>query len=412
MSAWLEDRAELYRLDASRLAAEEDRTDLGQFLTPPPTARLLAGMFGPAGESVRLLDAGAGTGTLAAAFVAAMLDRAKRPSSITVTAYELDGRLDHYLHLTLKSCEEACRAAGVSFSYRVVQADFVAVATEMLIGGLFAPPLETFTHSIMNPPYRKIRTSSDTRSRLRAIGLEASNLYAGFVSAAVGLLGPGGELVAITPRSFCNGPYFAPFRHFLLARGRFSRIHVFRSRARAFRDQGVLQENVVFRFDRGATGNTPVVIASSFDAEDPDVLEREIGHDALVQPSDDGAVVHLAEEPLADRVTARIAEFSASLAGLGLAVSTGRVVDFRVREFLRPMPSDGDAPLIYPSHFAGGHIAWPRAEGRKPNAIRSETATSALLVPPGRYVLTRRFSAKEERRRVVAAIYDSDAVDP
>lgn len=411
-SGWLEDRAELYRLDASRLAAEEDRTDLGQFLTPPPTARLLAGMFGPAGDAVRLLDAGAGTGTLVAAFVAAMLDRATRPSSINVTACELDGRLVHYLHLTLKTCEEACRAVGVSFSYRVVQADFVAFATDMLSGGLFAPPLETFTHGILNPPYRKIRTSSETRIRLRAIGLEASNLYAGFVGAAVSLLVPGGELVAITPRSFCNGPYFAPFRHFLLARGRFTRIHVFRSRARAFRDQGVLQENVVFRFDREAAGNTPVVIASSFDPEDEDVLETEIDHATLVRPSDDGAVVYLAEEPLADRVAARLAVFSASLADLGLAVSTGRVVDFRSRPFLRSTPTSRDAPLIYPSHFEGGGIAWPRVNGRKPNALRMETATSALLVPPGRYVLVRRFSAKEERRRVVAAIYDSDAVAP
>ncbi len=71
---------------------------------------------------------------------------------------------------------------------------------------------ERFDCAILNPPYRKIRTESREREFLRAIGVETSNLYAGFLAVTARLLASGGEMVAITPRSFCNGPYFEPFR--------------------------------------------------------------------------------------------------------------------------------------------------------------------------------------------------------
>ncbi|MEJ7713502.1 MAG: hypothetical protein WKF84_27575 [Pyrinomonadaceae bacterium] len=65
-----------------------------------------------------------------------------------------------------------------------------------------------FTHAILNPPYRKINSSSDTRLYLRAVGIETSNLYTAFLALTTRLLTSGGQLVAITPRSFCNGSYF------------------------------------------------------------------------------------------------------------------------------------------------------------------------------------------------------------
>jgi adenine-specific DNA-methyltransferase len=40
------------------------------------------------------------------------------------------------------------------------------------------------------------------------------------------LLDRSGELVAITPRSFCNGPYFKPFREDFLEAMSLRRLHV------------------------------------------------------------------------------------------------------------------------------------------------------------------------------------------
>lgn len=96
----------------------------------------------------------------------------------------------------------------------------------------------------------------------------------------------------------------------------------------------------------------------------------------------------------------------ASLEDLDVEVSTGRVVDFRARESLVMDPTHETAPLIYPQHLERGGIAWPRPGSKKPNAIRVSDATAALLLPRGVYVVTKRFSSKEERRRIVASVFD------
>jgi adenine-specific DNA-methyltransferase len=105
-----------------------------------------------------------------------------------------------------------------------------------------------------------------------------------------------------------------------------------------------------------------------------------------------------------------MSRLTTSLAELGLSVSTGRVVDFRAKQFLRQQPDAGTVPLIYPCHFRDGFVRWPRENWHKPNAIVSDEHTRDLLVPAGVFVLVKRFTAKEERRRVVACIYDPGQV--
>jgi adenine-specific DNA-methyltransferase len=53
-------------------------------------------------------------------------------------------------------------------------------------------------------------------------------------------------------------------------------------------------------------------------------------------------------------------------------------------------------------------VKWPKADSRKPNAIVDSPNTRELLVPAGIYVLVKRFSAKEEPRRIVASVYDAN----
>ncbi len=78
------------------------------------------------------------------------------------------------------------------------------------------------------------------------------------------LMKRGGQLVAIIPRSFCNGPYYRPFREFLLHHAALRQMHLFGSRTMAFKDDEVLQENVIIRLERGASqGN--VIVSNSTD---------------------------------------------------------------------------------------------------------------------------------------------------
>src|SRR5438067_1825826 len=100
------DRADFFRLDVSRNLEAGRRAELGQFFTPAPTARLMAAMFKNLGSTLRLLDAGAGVGSLTAAWVASVCERKRRPKSVEVTAYEVEPKFIDYLNDTLEACQK------------------------------------------------------------------------------------------------------------------------------------------------------------------------------------------------------------------------------------------------------------------------------------------------------------------
>lgn len=105
----------------------------------------------------------------------------------------------------------------------------------------------------MNPPYKKINTGSTHRVALRKAGIETSNLYTAFLFLAALRLRNGGEMVAIVPRSFCNGPYFKPFRQAFLSMMALRHIHIFERRNSAFKGDEVLQENIILHAVKGAS---------------------------------------------------------------------------------------------------------------------------------------------------------------
>ncbi|NUP96219.1 MAG: Eco57I restriction-modification methylase domain-containing protein [Planctomycetaceae bacterium] len=398
----------LLEADATRVLtntalAETTRSPLGQFMTSSVVASFMASMFQQLGSEVRLLDAGAGVGSLTAGAVQEVLGRKPLPTSITVTAYEVDRVMLAGLRSVLLNCQRAAQSKGVSFTARVLERDFIEDAAAALDGGMFADSSASrFNLAILNPPYRKLSSKSRERSLLRGVGIETTNLYAAFVALAFKLLDPGGELVAITPRSFCNGPYFLPFRRLLLEQAALLRVHVFDSRKRAFRDDAVLQENIIFHARKGAPRGK--VMLSSSAAPGEDVEQRIVPHSAVVDPKDPNAFIHLATSNEDAILAKRMTSLPCVLDDLALTVSTGRVIDFRARAFLRASPGARTVPLIYPTHFRDGFVAWPKLGGRKANALVDEGATQALMVPNETYVLTKRFTSKEERRRVVAVV--------
>jgi adenine-specific DNA-methyltransferase len=365
----------------------------------------MASMFEAKHQNIELLDAGAGVGSLTAAFVEEISSRAEKPKSIRVTAYEIDADLAAYLADTLQQCQIASQKAQIKFESSLIRRDFIEDGVRMLRQQMFAPA-RCFNCAILNPPYKKISADSETRLLLREIGVETSNLYTGFLSVVLALLAQGGELVAITPRSFCNGPYFKPFRELFLATLAIRRIHAFESRQVAFRDDDVLQENVIFHGVKGANANASVTIASSTGPDDEAIVVRQIPYQQVVRPSDREHFIHIVPDELGATVAEQVRSLHSALYDLDLEVSTGRVVDFRAAGFLRGHPGVDTLPLIYPRNFENGCVRWPKPGGRKPQAMAVLPGVEELLVPKGTYVLVKRFSSKEEDRRVVAAVYD------
>jgi len=403
-SVMLVDSVDFFRLDANRKLDPEKRVDFGQFLTPPATARLMASMFEGRQDELTLLDAGAGVGSLTAAFVDEVCNRRNKPKSIYATAYEIDPTLCEYLLSTLKQCKQTCESCDVAFDCEVIQGDFIAQGANSLCNEMFSP-VRRYNCAIMNPPYRKINSDSPERLALRAVGVETSNLYTGFLFILLRLLEQEGELVAITPRSFCNGLYFKPFREIFLETLALRRIHVFESRQVAFKEDEVLQENVIFQGVKGVAKSDRVTISSSTGPEDDLMTVREVPFSKVVKPEDPELYIHIVPDELGASVADHISELHCSLSALGIEVSTGRVVDFRATEFLRDYPTAETLPLIYPRNFEHGYIKWPKP-GNKPQALAVLPGVDDLLVPQGTYVLVKRFSSKEEKRRVVAAVYD------
>ena len=400
---------EQLRVDAGTYHDDDQKSELGQFFTPLPVATLMASMLGCKSETIRVLDAGAGVGSLFAACVSTLVQRKYRPKEIVVTAFESDVRLEPYLRETITHCQSACKSNGVRFSANLVMADFIESAADRIEGGLFqADERLSFNCAILNPPYRKINSNSNERRNLRRIGVETSNLYTGFLAATIMLLEPESELVAITPRSFCNGPYFLPFRKQLLNSMALKRIHIFDSRKDAFKDNSVLQENIIFHSVKNTRpGNIEI---SSSVSVDSNVTSRKVSYPELVKPGDRQYFIHIVAHEQENVAAHRISSLKCTLQDLDLNVSTGRVVDFRTKENLRAEPESGCAPLIYPCHFLDGFISWPKY-GRKPNALVKSAATTELFVPNGNYVLVKRFSSKEERKRIVAAVHKKDCID-
>jgi adenine-specific DNA-methyltransferase len=418
-SSHLLGRTELRRVMALGASTPEHRGELGQFFTPAPVAELMVSLVDverlPA--DVRLLDPGAGVGSLTAAVVNRLV-AGNPPRSLEATAYEIDPYLFDDLQATLTECTAVATSAGLRASFESHARDYVEAALAVLDPGLLdaTDPAGGRSRSegeydlvVMNPPYRKIQTLSRERRLLARIGIEVSNLYTAFLSLAVRQLRPGGQLVAITPRSFCNGPYFRRFRRSFLEQMALRRIHVFDSRDITFQDADVLQENIVFAAERHGEHAT-VVVSGSTDISDDEFVRQEVPYDRVIDPADPEQVIRVSADTAGTQASDLVSGLKGDLDRLRLRVSTGRVVDFRSREHLRAQPAPGTVPLIYPSHFTRGFVSWPKPDGRKPNALADVPATRSLLMPNETYVLVKRFTSKEEPRRLVAAVHDPATV--
>lgn len=368
-------------------------SQLGQVMTPTPVAGQMAGMFGPLPKEVRLLDPGAGMGVLTAAFVSEAISRADRPSSIDVTAYERDADLLPCLEDTLSVCERICARAGISFTGHVVHGDFLSSQVE--------PGTPGYTHVITNPPYAKFPAKSPVREALADRGHRVNNLYAAFMAVALDQLEDGGEMVSLTPRSWCNGTMFAQFRRNLLEISAIRGLHLYGSRREVFLPQKVTQEVVATHVEKGGL---PTVVALSTD----DGLSRSVPALDVVDPWDSARFVRFPVST--DGAGDPVARLPGRLEGLGVSVSTGQVVPFRVPGATSTPEAEVSVPLITANHLSGPSVTWPLAGLGRAQYLAVSPATASMILPAGSYVAVKRVTVKEEARRVHARLYTGNAV--
>ena len=94
-------------------------------------------------------------------------------------------------------------------------------------------------------------------------------------------------------------------------------------------------------------------------------------------------------------------KFGETLPSIGLRMKTGLTVDFRNRDALRDSAEENAVPLFYAQHIQDGKVVFP--VGKEHEYIVTEQ--SGLRQQNTNYLFVKRFTAKEERRRLQCGVY-------
>ena len=229
----------------------------GQFFTPKQVSRYMASLFEIRQNRVRLLDPGAGTGILTAAFCERLLNNDKI-MELTIDAYENDPNLLPLLEKVLESCKLTLEERGHNVKYNICEQDFVLHNGGYFrkSGLLWAGENNTlYDFVISNPPYYKLNKNSPQSTVMMELISGQPNIYALFMALSASMVKPEGEMVFITPRSFCSGLYYKKFREWFLKHTQIVNIHIFESRKEVFDKDEVLQENIIIKAKKNEEGS-------------------------------------------------------------------------------------------------------------------------------------------------------------
>jgi adenine-specific DNA-methyltransferase len=393
----------------------KNKTKYAQYFTPLSVAKIMVEMVELGYNTYNILDPGAGEGILSVLLIEHLIEKYDGIVQINLTAVEIDPLLIETLDSNLTRIKKYAESKEINLSYTIENVDFIEYAKKhlskdlSLFGQLYENKL--FDIVITNPPYKKINLGSEQRKELSKIKIETSNIYTAFIALSHRFVDYNGVLVAITPRSFANGTYFKSFRNNFFEWMRLDKIYIFHSRNKAFSKDKVLQENIIFSAKKNFTAKSEVKITTATDPEDPLPLSFNVDHDLLVNPSDIDKVIHIPSDDQSLKIINHFLKLNNSLSDLNINVSTGPVVDFRSNEIIKDKSSSKTIPLIYSFHFKDSIVSWPLERSRKPQYILNVKNAAPLPSENNYYVLCKRFSSKEEKKRIVAVLYDPTLVD-
>ncbi len=302
----------------------------------------------------------------------------------------------HYLSRLYSSVQSNFKRAGIKSEFQILSDDFLLSNAIRLSSPLFESFSPSFSHVILNPPYKKISSQSVVKKALLKVGIDTVNLYTAFVWMAMRCIKQDGELTAITPRSFCNGSYYFPFRKAFLKSMALDNINVFESRTAAFSEDAVLQENIIFhaRKQEQKPSHVTITVSSGYGIDDvPEV--KETPYSEVVKPDDNELYIRIPSDRVDNALGKQMDAFTSTLEDIGLEVSTGPVVDFGESALQRNKTND-TVPLNYPESIQFGEVAWPPEKNRKSIAIKENEFTRKWLIPSGWYVLVKRFSSRRK----------------
>ena len=201
-------------------------------------------------------------------------------------------------------------------------------------------------------------------------------------------------------RQTCSGAYFERFRSKFLTQGALEHIHLFVSRDKVFTQESVLQETVIIKVKK--TTERPECITVSTSQSNGDFSELtsfQVPYHTVVQGP--AHYVYLVTNEQEVKTLMQLSHLTDTLPKLGLKMRTGLTVDYRNQDALRAHAEAHAVPLFYAHHLKKGQVQFP--QGKEPEYL--VTTQKGLLQKNSNYLFVKRFTAKEEPRRLQCAIY-------
>ena len=372
------------------------RKEIGQFFTSVETARYMASMFAvPCKEELTILDAGAGSGILTAAVVDRLQN--EQVKHIKVVCYETSEDVLPILKANLSYLKEN---SAIPIDFEIREENYITTQSDDFNSNMFEnPDAPKYDWIIGNPPYKKIPKEAVEAVSMPAVCYGAPNLY--FLFAAMGLfnLDAKGEMVYIIPRSWTSGAYFKSFRDYFLTEGSLRQIHLFVSRDKVFEKESVLQETIIIKIDKSKDKGYVKITSSNSNSDFGNIRTIEVPYENIVFGSENYVYLVTTEDEL--RVLKVLGKWNNTLPSLGLKMKTGLTVDFRSWDYLKNEPGENIVPLFYSQHIKDGRVVFPIQ--KEYEYITTEKA--GLIQRNKNYLLVKRFTAKEEKRRLQCGIY-------
>ncbi len=368
-----------------RETSKNENIRIGRFFTKREIARSLAGSFTFVSRySVRLLDAGAGTGILAAAAVEAIA-KSGGVTEIYLTCYENDPA---YLPRLTDNLERVRKKARHDYHVKLR----VTVLAEDFLTATHADD-ERYDYIITNPPQE---TAEGTYATLFPEVFPAgAPLACLFTWVAASLLAPDGQLITTMPLKTVSAVSLIPFRRALFRVAAPERVFLY---ARE-KETSPLRPVVTLKLKEGsAPEEVRLLIFPGEDTPATDDLPP-LPYDAVVSSEDASlCLVHSGEELAA---LVRMRDLPCRFSTFGLRVRTGLVLESRYPELLRDAPVDGAVPLLHPRCLKDGMVQFPLPGVRHQYII---PRTAALSQPGKNILLMKRVPAKSDKRRLTCAV--------
>ncbi|MGI6524663.1 MAG: hypothetical protein ACOX2O_05140 [Bdellovibrionota bacterium] len=143
-----------------------------------------------------------------------------------------------------------------------------------------------------------------------------------------------------------------------------------------------------------------ITISTSIDSNSfTETNEFKVPYNIIVSGED--KYVYLVTNRDELKVLEKLSVFDNTLPDLGLKMKTGLTVNYRNKDYLVDDYEENSVPLFYPQHIKNGKVEFPI--GREEEFILKKRPR--LLQNNSNYLFVKRFTSKEEPRRLQSAVY-------